>query len=66
MKDETLRREMGARGRLKAQDYSWEHIALRILDFYNEALNKHVETSGFQNLKLRHLLFEAKGKRQFE
>ncbi|MBM4432866.1 MAG: glycosyltransferase family 4 protein [Chloroflexi bacterium] len=66
MKDETLRREMGARGRLKAQDYSWEHIARRILDFYNEALNKHVESNGFQNLKLRHILFEAKGKRQFE
>lgn len=66
MKDETLRREIGARGRLKAQDYSWEHIALRILDFYNEALNKHVETNGFQNLKLRHLLFESKGKRQLE
>lgn len=66
MKDETLRREMGARGRLKAQDYSWEHIAKRILDFYNYALNNHAGTNGFQNLKLRHLLFESKGKGPLE
>jgi phosphatidylinositol alpha-mannosyltransferase len=32
--DEPLRQQMGAMGRLKAQDYSWENIARRVLDYY--------------------------------
>jgi len=43
MKDESLRQEMGAKGKLKAQDYSWERIARRILDYYNKVLSKRTE-----------------------
>jgi phosphatidylinositol alpha-mannosyltransferase len=40
MADETLRREMGARGRLTAADYSWEHVAHRIADYYQKIMDE--------------------------
>ena len=40
MTDESLRHQMGAKGRPKALEYDWEHIAQRVLDFYLETLNK--------------------------
>ena len=40
MNDEHLRQQMGNRGKLKAQEYDWEDIARRVLDFYTETLNK--------------------------
>ncbi len=43
LKDNSLRQEMGANGRLKAQEYSWENIAQRVLDYYTSVLN---ESSG--------------------
>lgn len=39
-KDKALRQEMGDRGRVKAQGYSWESIANRVLNCYSEVLNK--------------------------
>jgi phosphatidylinositol alpha-mannosyltransferase len=38
--DGALRQEMGARGRIKALDYTWESIAVRVLACYSEVLNK--------------------------
>jgi phosphatidylinositol alpha-mannosyltransferase len=38
--DESLRQQMGARGRPKAENYDWENIASRVLDYYVETLNK--------------------------
>jgi phosphatidylinositol alpha-mannosyltransferase len=32
--DKPLRHEMGARGRLRAQEYSWEHVGHRVMDHY--------------------------------
>ena len=32
--DQSLRQEMGAKGRVKALEYSWEHIAQNVLDYY--------------------------------
>ncbi|MBI3930756.1 MAG: glycosyltransferase family 4 protein [Chloroflexi bacterium] len=40
MSDETLRQQMGARGRLKAREYSWEHIARRVFDYYVRVLDE--------------------------
>ena len=40
MSDETLREQMGARGKLKAKGYSWEHIGQRILDYYTRVLGE--------------------------
>ncbi len=37
--NESLRRKMGARGRLKALDYDWEQIAQRVMNLYLEILN---------------------------
>jgi len=38
--DESLRQQMGAKGRLKALDYSWEHVAQKILDYYVRVLSE--------------------------
>jgi phosphatidylinositol alpha-mannosyltransferase len=40
LKDEPLRQKMGAKGRLKAQDYAWENIAQRVLDYYTKVLSE--------------------------
>jgi len=40
MNDESLRQEMGARGRLTAAEYSWEHVAQRVLNFYKRILSE--------------------------
>ncbi len=39
LSDKSLRQQMGDRGRVKAQDYSWEHIAQRVLDYYMRVLS---------------------------
>jgi len=38
--DESLRREMGARGRVKSLEYSWEHIAQNVLKYYIRVLSE--------------------------
>ena len=40
MTDESLRQEMGARGRVKALGYSWEHISQRIYNYYVRVLSE--------------------------
>ncbi|MFC2059098.1 glycosyltransferase family 4 protein [Chloroflexota bacterium] len=36
--DKSLREKMGEQGRLKAQDYSWEKVAEKVLAYYNKLL----------------------------
>jgi phosphatidylinositol alpha-mannosyltransferase len=38
--DESLRREMGARGRVKALEYSWERVAQNVLQYYIRVLSE--------------------------
>jgi len=38
MTDESLRQQMGARGRLKAEEYSWDRVAQRVCGYYEECL----------------------------
>ena len=40
LNDEKLRQQMGAKGQLKAQDYSWESVAQRVLDYYTKVLGE--------------------------
>jgi phosphatidylinositol alpha-mannosyltransferase len=40
MTSESLRREMGAGGRVKAADYSWERVARRVLNYYVRVLGE--------------------------
>jgi phosphatidylinositol alpha-mannosyltransferase len=42
VRDETLRHEMGARGREKVLGYGWKHVTQRVLDYYIRVLNEHV------------------------
>ncbi len=38
--DAKLRQEMGARGKVKAAEYGWDHIAQRVMDYYEEVLEQ--------------------------
>jgi len=38
--DQSLRQEMGAKGRIKALEYSWEHIAQNVLNYYVRVLGE--------------------------
>jgi len=40
LNDATLCQQMGARGKLKSAEYSWEHVSQRVLDLYHEALGR--------------------------
>jgi phosphatidylinositol alpha-mannosyltransferase len=44
LNDDTLRRQMGARGREKAQRFSWSNVAKEIEDFYFEAVKAKSRT----------------------
>lgn len=43
LQDVELRRAMGERGRVKAAAYDWSHVAVRVLDFYEETIDAHME-----------------------
>jgi len=51
MTDEPLRQQMGAKGRLKAVEYDWEHITQRIMNYYLEVLSKSSRKEGFRATK---------------
>jgi len=38
--DPGLRAEMGERGRVKARDYSWDHVAERVLAYYQRLMSE--------------------------
>ena len=40
IKDEPLRKTLGANGRIKAEEYSWDKVARRVMDYYEEVLGK--------------------------
>ena len=52
MSDETLRQQMGARGRLTAEEYSWEQVTRRILDYYVRVISESPRKGDSENLKL--------------
>jgi phosphatidylinositol alpha-mannosyltransferase len=43
LSDAALRRAMGERGRVKAADYAWTRVADRVLDFYEETIDAHMD-----------------------
>jgi phosphatidylinositol alpha-mannosyltransferase len=43
LKDKALRQKMGEKGRLTAQNYSWEQIAKRVFDYYLKAIKERGE-----------------------
>ena len=42
MTDQSLRHQMGAKGKVKALDYSWQQIAQRVYNYYIEVLSQPV------------------------
>jgi phosphatidylinositol alpha-mannosyltransferase len=49
--DESLRREMGARGRVKALEYSWERVAQDVLNYYIRVLSQPPWNKKFPELE---------------
>jgi phosphatidylinositol alpha-mannosyltransferase len=53
LKDESLRQQMGAKGRVTAEHYNWKHVAQRVLDYYVRVSNEnHRGKSNSENWKL--------------
>jgi len=63
MNDKPLRRKMAAKGRITAADYSWEHIARRILDYYLRVLSEPPWKKRFQESERKLSLAGQKGGR---
>ncbi len=61
MNNKPLRRQMGNNGRTKALEYDWADIARRVLDFYQEILNR--TTPKEVTPEAETLLITASGKR---
>jgi phosphatidylinositol alpha-mannosyltransferase len=40
LNNESLRQELGAKGRAKALDYGWERVARDVLDYYMRVLGE--------------------------
>ena len=38
LNDKSLRQQMGAKGRIKSEKYSWANVAQQIMDYYNDLL----------------------------
>ena len=47
MTDESLRQQMGARGKIKAREYDWKYLAQRILDYYISILSQSPQKERF-------------------
>jgi phosphatidyl-myo-inositol alpha-mannosyltransferase len=43
LENRVLQQEMGARGRMKAEQYSWNRVAQRVVEYYSSLLNGSVE-----------------------
>lgn len=53
LKDESLRQQMGAKGRVTAERYNWKYVAQRVLDYYVKVYSEnHRGKSNSENLKL--------------
>jgi len=50
LKDQSLRRQLGDRGKLKAEDYGWEQIAKRVFDYYLKAISESPRRKAANNL----------------
>jgi len=51
MTDESLRQQMAASGKLKARNYSWEHIAQQVFDYYLKVLSEPPWNKRFPELE---------------
>jgi len=49
MNDETRRQAMGAKGKLKSRDYSWEHVAQRVFDLYTRVMADSQQKNASEN-----------------
>jgi phosphatidylinositol alpha-mannosyltransferase len=49
--DQSLRQQMGARGRLKAEQYDWKLVAQQVLDYYLRVLGEPPWNKQFPELK---------------
>jgi len=52
MTDQTLRQQIGARGKFKAQEYGWELIAKRVMNYYIRVLSEPPWEKRFSELEV--------------
>jgi len=65
MKNESLRKEMGARGIRKASEFDWKKVSRRVLDYYINVLNTK-PTHRRETFSLRRIILESLGRRSVE
>ncbi len=41
LEDKPLRQQMGAKGRIKAEKYSWTNVARQVMEYYTSLVNSH-------------------------
>ncbi|OGO39448.1 MAG: glycosyl transferase family 1 [Chloroflexi bacterium RBG_16_57_8] len=46
LRDEPLRRRMGEKGLARAQEFSWDVVARRVVEYYRKMLNGHQTSAG--------------------
>lgn len=51
LSDESLRQQMGAKGIIKAQEYSWERVAQKVFNYYVKVLSKPPWNKRFPELE---------------
>ena len=59
--DVELRRELGARGREKAAAYDWSKVAERVLAFYDQTIDAHMEPAEARRVRFRRVRRAASG-----
>ena len=52
MRDETLRQQMAAKGKLTAEKYSWEQVARSVFDYYLKVLGESTRKSDSGDLQI--------------
>ena len=40
LKDEKLRQQMGAKGKVKSKDYDWKVVSSKLMDFYQRTIDR--------------------------
>jgi phosphatidylinositol alpha-mannosyltransferase len=62
LNDEPLRRRMGEKGLMRAQEFSWDVVARRVADYYKQLLNGRGPASSAAALSAEERAREARGK----
>jgi len=60
LNNQALRRQMGEKGILSAQEYSWDIIANKVVDYYRKILDEHGKTPIIENKGIKETIVSNK------